>query len=92
MIGDVKVEKGTALAAEFGDSALFQELDVTSEDQFAAALTVAVETWGTFDILVNNAAAIFPAAPIEKTTNEEFDLLMTVNVRGVFLSCKLAYP
>jgi NAD(P)-dependent dehydrogenase (short-subunit alcohol dehydrogenase family) len=92
LIGDVKLEKGAALAAELGDSVLFQELDVTSEDQFAVAIAMAVETWGRFDILVNNAAAIFPAAPLEETTNEEFDRLMAVNVRGVFLGCKLAYP
>jgi len=92
LIGDVKTEKGVALAAELGESVLFRELDVTSEDQFAAAITMVVQTWGRFDILVNNAAVVFPAAPLEQTTSEEFDLLMSVNVRGVFLGCKLAHP
>jgi len=92
LIGGIQGEKGAALADELGASALFHELDVTSEDQFSAAIAMAVDSWGRFDILVNNAAVVFPAAPLEQTTSEEFELLMSVNVGGVFLGCKLAYP
>ncbi|MCH2184070.1 MAG: SDR family NAD(P)-dependent oxidoreductase, partial [Mariniblastus sp.] len=46
LLGDVQAEKGAALAAELGESVLFGELDVTSEDQFAAAIAMAVQAWG----------------------------------------------
>jgi len=92
LLGDVQAEKGAALAAELGESVLFGELDVTSKDQFATAIAMAVQAWGKLDILVNNAAVVVPAAPLEQTTSEEFDLLMSVNVQGVFLGCKLAHP
>jgi NAD(P)-dependent dehydrogenase (short-subunit alcohol dehydrogenase family) len=50
LIGDIQGEKGAALADELGASALFHELDVTSEDQFSAAIAMAVDSWGRFDI------------------------------------------
>ena len=92
LMGDVQVNKGAALAAACGGRVLFHELDVTREDQFAAAIARAIETWGRIDILVNNAAEIFPAVPLQETTNEAFDRLVSVNIRGVFLGCRLAYP
>lgn len=90
LMGDIQIDKGKALAAEIG--ATFCELDVSNEEQFAAAISLAVDTWGQFDFLINNAAVIFPAAPIQDTTNEEFDRFVDVNFRGMFLGCKLAHP
>ncbi len=92
IIADVDEAAGTALAGELGSTAAFCATDVASEAQFAHTIEEAVARWGRLDVLVNNAAVLLPLAPLQQTSNEEFDLLMSVNVRGVWLGCKLAYP
>ena len=92
VVADIQVEKGKGLAAELGDAALFHELNVASEEQWAAAIAAAVEKWGKLDIVVHNAAVVTPASAVQDTTNAEFDLLIDVNIRGIFFGCKLAYP
>jgi len=92
VVADIQVEKGKELAAELGDSALFHELNVASEEQWATAIATTVEKWGKLDIVVHNAAVVTPASAVQDTTNEEFDLLIDVNIRGIFFGCKLAYP
>ncbi|MAE66059.1 MAG: short-chain dehydrogenase [Phycisphaeraceae bacterium] len=91
LIGDVNDERGAALAAELGDRTIFAHLDVSDESMFVAAIDRAVSQWGGLDILVNNAGCVWPAAPIQETTNEQFDLLIDVNIRGTFFGCKHAY-
>ncbi len=52
VIGDILDEKGQALAAELGDSVRYVHLDVTDADQWEAAVTTAVETFGRLTALV----------------------------------------
>lgn len=92
LIADMEAERGQALAAEIGDLALFHSTDVADESQFSAAVETAVAAWGKLDIVVNNAGVVVPAAPVQDTTSQEFNLLIEVNIRGVFHGCKIAYP
>jgi NAD(P)-dependent dehydrogenase (short-subunit alcohol dehydrogenase family) len=55
LIGDVDCESGKALAAEFGDSALFIESDVADFDQVGGLVSTAVEQFGGLHVMVNNA-------------------------------------
>lgn len=89
VIGDVLVEEGRALAAELGPSALFVELDVTDEGSWTSAVAATENRFGRLDVLVNNAG-ILRRATIEESTVEEFDRVMAVNQRGVFLGMKAA--
>jgi NAD(P)-dependent dehydrogenase (short-subunit alcohol dehydrogenase family) len=79
----------SALAQELGGIAAAQ--DVTSEDAWAATMTLAREQSGGLDILVNNAG-LFLAKPLTDTSLEEWRRLHAVNVEGVFLGCKHAIP
>jgi len=65
--------------------------DVTSEDDWIAAIAFAKQTFGGLDILVNNAG-IFWMKPIALETLESFRKMQQINVEGVFLGLKHAIP
>jgi 3-oxoacyl-[acyl-carrier protein] reductase len=53
-----------------------------------------LDAWGQIDVLVNNAAlfSVLAHKPIEEISVEEWDRVMAVNLRGVFLACKAVLP
>ena len=72
-------------------SATYVHLDVTSESQWNDAVSAAVERYGKLDILVNNAGILIRAG-VEDTTEEDWDRIMDINAKGVFLGTKAAIP
>ena len=75
--------------ADAGGSARFVEGDVTRVDDIVAAVNAAADITGRLDIMVNNAA-IGGDTPLLETTEEQFDHVMAVNAKGVFLGCREA--
>ena len=73
-----------------GGEAFFVSLDVTSEEQWQAAIDATLSRYGKLDILVNNAG-LSGAVP-DRMDVEYFDKLMAVNARGNFLGMKYAIP
>ena len=65
--------------------------DVAQTETAEAAVDAAVRTYGGLDILVNNAG-VFLGKDILETTDEEWDALMTTNVRGMFVHSRAALP
>ncbi|MDO8543388.1 MAG: SDR family oxidoreductase [Opitutaceae bacterium] len=92
LVGDRDQPRSDALCAELGAPACFRGLDVSDADSFTGAIAKAVSLWGRLDILVNNAAIALPAAAVQDTSLDQFEQLVDVNLRSVFLGCKLAYP
>jgi NAD(P)-dependent dehydrogenase (short-subunit alcohol dehydrogenase family) len=91
-IGDIADGAGVAEAIRgAGGEAFFQRTDVTSSADFGRLIDEAVRRWGGLDIVFNNAGVGLPK-PITDVTEGEFDRLFAVNVKGVFLGCKLALP
>ncbi len=74
-----------------GGRALAVECDIRSEEQVAAAVSRAVETFGGIDVLVNNASAIH-IADTASTPMKRWDLMHQVNVRGTFLCTQACLP
>jgi citronellol/citronellal dehydrogenase len=74
-----------------GGRALAVECDIRSEEQVAAAVSRAVETFGGIDVLVNNASAIHLADTLN-TPMKRWDLMHQVNVRGTFLATQACLP
>jgi 3(or 17)beta-hydroxysteroid dehydrogenase len=90
-IADVLDDKGRETARGLGEAALYQHLDVTSEEEWNAAIAAVVGRFGKLDILVNNAG-LFLGKDIESATLAEWQRLAAVNLTGVFLGTKLALP
>ena len=92
VIGDVLEGEGRDIAAQIpGGQAIFVRLDVTKEGDWQRAVSMAEEVYKRLDILVNNAG-VSATGGIEDTTVEEWDRVMSVNAKGVFLGTKYAIP
>jgi NAD(P)-dependent dehydrogenase (short-subunit alcohol dehydrogenase family) len=92
VIADVNTEAAELVVGEIigqGWVANVQLLDVSNEEQVKAAVEKSVERYGRLDILVNNAG-ISSVGNLLETSSEEFDRIITVNLKGVFLCSKYA--
>ena len=76
---------------EAGGEAIFVEADVSKASDVERMVKTAVDAYGRIDILYNNAG-ITRAAPTAETTEEEWDLVLDINLKGVFLGSKYAIP
>ena len=92
VFGDILDDDGKKEEAEIrgaGDDVTYVHLNVTREADWRAAVATAVERYGKLNVLVNNAGILL-RAKIEATTEEDWDRIMAVNVKGVFLGTKCA--
>jgi 3alpha(or 20beta)-hydroxysteroid dehydrogenase len=87
VIGDVLSDEGHAVAEEIGDAATFVPLDVTSADQWAAAVETAVSTYGHLDTLVNNAGVTLRKR-VQRFPIEDFNRIIGINLTGAFLGMR----
>ena len=91
---DINVEPGQSIAAEIesaGGKAIFICCNVTNSYDCRAAIEKTVATFGGLHILFNNAGIIRRANVID-TTEDEWDKVMAVNVKSIFLMSKFAIP
>ena len=94
VFGDILDDEGKKVEAEIraaGGDVTYVHLNVTRETDWRAAVATAVERYGKLDVLVNNAGILLRAT-IEATTEADWDRIMAVNVKGVFLGTKCALP
>lgn len=90
-----KLEGTIYTAAEeiekLGVKALPLQCDIRFEEQIEAAVSKTAETFGSIDILINNASAI-SLTPTEQTEPKRFDLMVDIEIRGTFFMCKNCIP
>ncbi len=88
---DLDEAGGRELADRLGANCAFQRCDITDEADVAAAVAAAETRFGTVDVLVNNAGigAYFDAAEM---TSEQWDLVMSVDLKGVWICSKHVLP
>ena len=94
VFGDIADDDGKKVEAEVrgaGGEATYVHLNVTRESDWRAAVATAVERYGALNVLVNNAGILLRAR-IEETSEDDWDRIMAVNVKGVFLGTKCALP
>jgi NAD(P)-dependent dehydrogenase (short-subunit alcohol dehydrogenase family) len=95
VFGDVRDAEGRKVEAAIraaGGEAVYVHLDVTSEADWQNAIQTATSRYGRLDILINNAGIVIPRVSIEDRTAAEWDRVMAVNAKGVFLGTKYAIP
>ena len=95
VIGDLLDDEGRqieAQIAELGGDATYIHLDVTSADDWDAAVQTALDRYGRLDILVNNAGIGGTGGGLENATLESWDRTLDINAKGVFLGTKAAIP
>lgn len=90
-LSDIDGDAVQRAAAELGGGAIGLRCDVTKGADVQAAVDAAVDAFGGLDVVVNNAG-IEIGKPLVEHTEEEFDGLMAINVKGVFLGIKHATP
>ncbi|MEJ6654510.1 MAG: SDR family NAD(P)-dependent oxidoreductase, partial [Pseudomonas sp.] len=84
VIGDILDQEGQQLAAELGDAAVYQHLDVTSPEDWSAAVAVAQECFGKLNVLVNNAGILL-CGSIESLPLETYRKVIEINQVGCWL-------
>ena len=97
VVADINQEKAEAVVkkvTEKGHEALAVLTDVSDEASTQGLARSVMEKYGRIDILVNNAAifATIETKPMEEISVEEWDGLMGVNLKGLFLCCKAILP
>jgi 3-oxoacyl-[acyl-carrier protein] reductase len=92
MIADVDLDEAEWAAANIGDNAVPQRLDVTEPASWDATVREAQQRWGRIDALVNNAGIAGRSAPIWELTLDEWQQLIDIDLTGVFLGCRAVIP
>ncbi|SEP14852.1 NADP-dependent 3-hydroxy acid dehydrogenase YdfG [Salinihabitans flavidus] len=77
--------------AQGHDGAVILPADVTDPDATARAFDSFAAKAGRLDVLFNNAGMFGPSAPPDEVTVEDFDAVMAVNLRGMFIAARLAF-
>lgn len=91
VIGNRNAEAGEAVVQairDAGGEASFLKTDVSSEDDVKALVDHAVSSYGRLDAAFNNAGVGGRPGPLADQTTENFDFVMGINVKGVWLSMK----
>jgi|SRR5215208_1065337 meso-butanediol dehydrogenase/(S,S)-butanediol dehydrogenase/diacetyl reductase len=84
-------EEVAALTRDSGSKSIARGVDVSSAASVEEMIHNTVEEYGSLDVLVNNAGYGF-AADVVQTEEADWDRLMAVNLKGVYLGCKYAIP
>ena len=90
MIADINGDAASALAKELGATA--QQVDVSKDGSVAAMVEAAYAAFGRLDILVNNAGVSHMPAPLDEISEADFDRVLAVNVKSVYLTARHVVP
>lgn len=94
LVVDLDAEHGEQTVQEILQAkgeAVFSRCDVGDPAQIKAAVDLAVEKWDRIDVIVNDAA-MMTFAPLVDLPDEDFDRVLNVNLRSVFVFCKYGVP
>lgn len=91
-ISEEGVQETARLIEELGSRALAVTCDVRKAADVKAAVDQAVATFGRIDVAFNNAGVEQPVGPIGDVTEDDWDRIVAVNLRGVFLGMKYVIP
>jgi 3-oxoacyl-[acyl-carrier protein] reductase len=90
MVADINGDAASALAEELGATA--QQVDVAKDASVAAMVEAAYAAFGKLDVLVNNAGVSHLPAPLDEISEADFDRVLAVNVKSVYLTARHVVP
>ena len=90
MIADINGDGATALAKELG--ALAQQVDLSKAASVDEMAKAALGAFGKLDILVNNAGVSHMPAPLDEISEADFDRVVAVNIKSVYLTSRALVP
>ena len=92
LVTDMNEAKGQDVAERLGPNGEFKRVDVSREEDIAAAVDQVRSVWGRLDVMFNNAGFGGARGPIESISEADFDLTVDVLLKGVFFGMKHAAP
>jgi NAD(P)-dependent dehydrogenase (short-subunit alcohol dehydrogenase family) len=90
VVADLQREAGEAVAAEYGDAAVFHPTNVLNESDIAGAVDLAVSSFGSLDVMFNNAGIVGATGSIAELSEESYDETVGILLKGVFFGMKHA--
>lgn len=90
-IADIDGDAAREAAESLGEGHLHQQVDVCNDGQMEEMVARVVGEWGGLDVMVNNAG-VGIAANVEDTSEEDFDRVISVSLKGTFLGMKYGIP
>ncbi len=95
VLADVDMSGGEAVTGDIkanGGDAVFRRVDVSRAAEVEALVRAALDAHGRIDVLVNNAGIEGASARLADQSEEDWDRVLAVNLKGVFLGMKYALP
>lgn len=92
VVADIDGAAADRVAGTIGDQAVAVRADVADKADTASMIDAAVDRFEGLDILVNNAGVAHRNKSMLEVTDDEFDQIFAVNVKAVFLACRIAVP
>jgi 3-oxoacyl-[acyl-carrier protein] reductase len=85
-------EQTAAELRQAGQRALAVQVDVADRASVGAMVAATLQEFGQLDVLVNNAGIAGKAAPIAEQSEEDWDLMMAIDLKSVYLCCQAVLP
>ncbi|MDX1715809.1 MAG: glucose 1-dehydrogenase [Anderseniella sp.] len=92
VIADINDQLGEQVADDIGSACIYCHCNVTSADDLNAAAQLATDSFGSLDIMVNNAGMPQTNQPMLDVDEDTFQKIFDVNVKSIFLSAKAVVP
>jgi 3-oxoacyl-[acyl-carrier protein] reductase len=92
VVADIDEAGAQRVASEIGEAAIPVTGDVRDSHHVAGMIATAESTFGGIDILINNAGLTRSPGPVEESSEDDFDFVFDVNVKGVYLGIKHGVP
>lgn len=92
IIADINGDAASAMAADIGEQAVAHQVDVANGNSVQAMADAALSTFGHLDILVNNAGVTHLPTLMEDVSEDEFDRVLAVNAKSVYLTARSLVP
>jgi len=89
---DINTRAAEDVAGTIGANAIALHADVSRRPDVEAAVQATIAAFGGLDILVNNAGVAHTRGPLAEVSEEEFDRVLAVNLKSIFLFAKAAVP